>query len=128
MRSLILLVEDHVDSREMLEEFLTLEGFAVEVAGNGLHAWERLRKGPTPDVMLLDLMMPVMSGWELMERVQKEPRLKDLPVIVVSGAGATRPVPQGIRASIPKPLDLDDLMRALEPFRSSAQSQLAAAY
>jgi CheY-like chemotaxis protein len=118
MRSLILLVEDHVDSREMLEEFLTLEGFAVEVAGNGLHAWERLRRGPRPDVMLLDLMMPVMSGWELMDRVAQEPTLRGLPVIVVSGAGATRPAPKGILTSIPKPLDLDELVRALAPFQT----------
>ncbi|RJS21763.1 response regulator [Corallococcus sp. H22C18031201] len=116
-RNLILLVEDHADSREMLEEFLTLEGFNVEVAFNGLHAWERLRRPPHPDVMLLDLMMPVMSGWELMERILQDPSLRRLPVIVVSGAGATRPAPDGILASIPKPLDLEELVRALSPFR-----------
>jgi CheY-like chemotaxis protein len=109
----VLVVEDHNDSREMLEEFLTEEGFTVETAVNGLQALERLLRLPRPDVMLLDLMMPVMTGWDLMERVEKEPSLWGLPVIVVSGAGATRPVPPGILASIPKPLDLELLMATL---------------
>lgn len=110
----ILLVEDHIDSREMLEEFLSQEGFTVETAVNGLQALERLMRPPLPGVMLLDLMMPVMTGWDLMARLEQEPALRGLPVVVVSGAGATRPVPSGILASIPKPLDLDMLMETLE--------------
>ncbi|SEM39786.1 Response regulator receiver domain-containing protein [Stigmatella aurantiaca] len=109
----VLLVEDHVDSREMLEEFLSEQGYTVETAVNGLEALERLRREPPPGVMLLDLMMPVMTGWELMERLEEEPTLHRIPVIVVSGAGATRPVPSGILASIPKPLDLQLLMETL---------------
>jgi two-component system response regulator CpxR len=106
----ILVVEDHNDSREMLEEFLTEEGFTVESAVNGLQALERLLLPPRPDLVLLDLMMPVMTGWDLMARVVNEPALWGLPVIVVSGAGSTRPIPRGVLASIPKPLDLHLLM------------------
>src|SRR3954468_15078633 len=119
----ILVVEDHKDSREMLEEFLTEEGFAVESAVNGLQALERLLKGPRPDVVLLDLMMPVMTGWDLMARVVEEPSLWGLPVIVVSGAGSTRPVPRGIIASIPKPLDLNLLMETLGRLRMGTGSR-----
>ena len=123
----ILVVEDHNDSREMLEEFLTEEGFTVETAVNGLQALERLLQAPRPDLVLLDLMMPVMTGWDLMARVAEEPSLWGLQVIVVSGAGATRPLPHGIAASIPKPLDLPLLMETISRLRMEQGSALSAA-
>jgi len=123
----ILVVEDHNDSREMLEEFLTEEGFTVETAVNGLQALERLRRPPRPDLVLLDLMMPVMTGWDLMARVAEEPSLWGLPVIVVSGAGATRPVPRNVLTSIPKPLDLSLLMETISRLRLEQQGATVAA-
>ena len=123
----ILVVEDHKDSREMLEEFLTEEGFTVETAVNGLQALERLLKPPRPDLVLLDLMMPVMTGWDLMARVTEESSLWGLQVIVVSGAGSTRPLPRGIVASIPKPLDLQLLMETISRLRMGTGPALAAA-
>lgn len=123
----ILVVEDHNDSREMLEEFLTEEGFTVETAVNGLQALEHLMRPPRPDLVLLDLMMPVMTGWDLMERVAEEPSLWGLPVIVVSGAGSTRPLPRGIVGSIPKPLDLNLLMETISRLRMQQGSSVASA-
>jgi two-component system response regulator CpxR len=123
----ILVVEDHNDSREMLEEFLTEEGFTVETAVNGLQALERLMRSPRPDLVLLDLMMPVMTGWDLMDRVAEKPSLWGLPVIVVSGAGSTRPLPRGIVASIPKPLDLPLLMETISRLRMEEGSAVASA-
>jgi CheY-like chemotaxis protein len=123
----ILVVEDHNDSREMLEEFLTEEGFTVETAVNGLQALERLMRPPRPDLVLLDLMMPVMTGWDLMERVAEEPSLWGLPVIVVSGAGSTRPLPRGIVGSIPKPLDLNLLMETISRLRMQQGSSASSA-
>ncbi len=122
----VLVVEDHNDSREMLEEYLSQEGFCVESAVNGLQALERLLCPPRPDVVLLDLMMPVMTGWDLMARVEQEPSLHGLPVVVVSGAGSTRPIPRGIFASIPKPLDLDLLMETLGRLRTQHPESSAA--
>jgi two-component system response regulator CpxR len=123
----ILVVEDHTDSREMLEELLAQEGFTVESAVNGRQALERLLRPPRPDLVLLDLMMPVMTGWDLMARVEQEPSLWGLPVIVVSGAGSTRPLPGGIIASIPKPLDLDLLLETIAGLRmGSAHAAVAA--
>jgi CheY-like chemotaxis protein len=121
----VLVVEDHKDSREMLEELLSEEGFTVETAVNGLQALERLLSGPRPDVVLLDLMMPVMTGWDLMARVAEERSLWGLRVIVVSGAGSTRPVPRGVMASIPKPLDLPLLMETLARLRRDPGDGLA---
>jgi two-component system, chemotaxis family, chemotaxis protein CheY len=111
----ILVVEDHVDSRELLVEFLELEGYRVEVALDGREALARLRRGPRPDAVLMDLMMPRLTGWQLMERVREEPELarQGLTVVVVSGAGPSRPLPEGIRAFLPKPLDLDALLATL---------------
>jgi CheY-like chemotaxis protein len=117
----VLIVEDHDDSREMLEELLCEQGFLVESAVNGLQAWERLLRLPRPDVVLLDLMMPVMTGWEVIARVEQEPSLRGLPIVVVSGAGTTRPVPRGVFASIPKPLDLGLLMETLERLRMRSE-------
>lgn len=123
----VLVVEDHNDSREMLEEFLTEEGFTVETAVNGLQALERLMRAPRPDLVLLDLMMPVMTGWDLMDRVAEKPSLWGLPVIVVSGAGSTRPLPRGIVASVPKPLDLTLLMETISRLRMEQGSAVASA-
>jgi CheY-like chemotaxis protein len=123
----ILVVEDHNDSREMLEEFLTEEGFTVETAINGLQALERMRRGPRLDLVLLDLMMPVMTGWDLMDRVAQEPSLWGVPVIVVSGAGATRPIPRNVLTSIPKPLDLNLLMETISRLQMESQGAAVAA-
>lgn len=110
----ILIVEDHADSRELLAEFLEALGYEVVVACNGLEALERLRGEPLSAAMLLDLMMPVMSGWELMRHVREDAALSALPVLVVSGAGAAQPLPEGIRGAVPKPVDLGTLRVFLE--------------
>jgi CheY-like chemotaxis protein len=108
-RNRVLVVEDHPDSRELLAEFLEALGYEVDVAGHGLEALERLRGAPLPSVMVLDLMMPVMSGWELMRYVREDPALRSLPVVVVSGAGDAQPLPEGILGAVPKPVDLNVL-------------------
>lgn len=110
----VLVVEDHADSRELLAEFLEALGYEVDVAGNGLEALERLRSAPRPAVMLLDLMMPVMSGWDLMHYVRGDPALSSLAVVVVSGAGESQSLPEGILGAVPKPVDLNALKAFLE--------------
>jgi CheY-like chemotaxis protein len=112
----VLVVEDHADSREMLVEYLELEGYRVDVATNGQEALACLRTGPRPDAVLLDLMMPKLTGWELMERVHEDPTLSRLAlvVVVVSGAGPSRPLPAGIQGALSKPLDLDALTQLLD--------------
>ncbi len=110
----LLVVEDHADSRELLAEFFESLGYEVEVAGNGWEALQRLRRGPRPAVLLLDLMMPVMSGWELMRHVSADPALSGLPVVVISGAGTSQPPPEGVYATVPKPVDLNALRTSVE--------------
>lgn len=113
VRHRVLVVEDHADSRELLAEFLEALGYEVDVAEHGLQALERLRGAFRPAVMVLDLMMPVMSGWELMRYVREDPALRSLPVVVVSGAGDAHPLPEGILGAVPKPVDLNALRTLL---------------
>ena len=106
----VFVVEDDRDTRDMLERFLQLEGFEVEVAENGLQALDRLNTGVQPCVILLDLMMPVMDGWQFRRTQVADEQLSRIPVIVVSAAGRERVA--GIEADdyLSKPVDLEQLL------------------
>lgn len=84
--SSILIVEDDDEIRDLLAEMLADTGFIVTTARNGREGLEQLRSGPRPDVVLLDLMMPVMDGWQLRAEMLADPELAKIPVIIVSGA------------------------------------------
>lgn len=79
----VLLVEDHVDSRAMYAEFLRLEFHVVE-AGDGVAALELLEH-TRPDVIVTDLALPRMDGFELIQRIRQDDRLRHVPVIALSG-------------------------------------------
>ena len=115
-RSTVLIVEDDFDTREMLGRFLELEGYAVESASNGRQALDRLEEGAQACVILLDLMMPVMDGWQFRrEQVQKQ-ELAAIPVIVVSAAGRDRLQQIHADAYLSKPVDLDELLQQIRQF------------
>src|SRR5215203_3497351 len=86
----ILVVEDNDDVREMMSITLQLEGHKVVTAANGRQALEVLQRGTDPCMILLDLMMPVMNGWQFQEEVAKDPKLRDIPVVIVSAAAGER--------------------------------------
>ena len=107
----VLVVEDDRDTREMLERFLELEGFAVRTADNGEAALASLQRDGRPSIILLDLMMPVMNGWQFREAQRQQPHLADIPVVVVSAAGASTQLPPiHADAWLPKPVDFDRLL------------------
>ena len=81
----VLLVEDDPDLLGSLAAFLEAEGYQVEVARHGLEALGRLRGGFAPAVILLDLMMPIMTGWEFRHAQRQDRDLSGIPVIVISG-------------------------------------------
>lgn len=112
----ILIVEDDLDTREMLGRFLELEGYAVETASNGRQALERLEEGARACVILLDLMMPVMDGWQFRREQVRNEALASIPVIVVSAAGRDRLQQVNADGYLAKPVDLDELLHQIRQF------------
>jgi two-component system alkaline phosphatase synthesis response regulator PhoP len=80
----VLLVEDEQDVAELIRYNLTKEGYEVVLCGNGNEAL-RLARENRPDVILLDIMVPQLNGWEVCRRIKKDPELATIPVIMVSG-------------------------------------------
>ena len=116
MSGTVLIVEDDLDTREMLGRFLELEGYKVETAENGKRALERLGSGVGACVILLDLMMPVMDGWQFRQEQVRDAALADIPVIVVSAAGRERLEKIHANAYLSKPVDLDELLGCVTQF------------
>ena len=109
----VFIVEDDADTREMLGRFLELEGFHVETAENGRQALERLEAGTPACVILLDLMMPVMDGWQFRHEQIQRASLAKIPVIVVSAAGRERLEQIDANAYLSKPVDLEELLECI---------------
>ena len=111
----VLLVEDHADSRQMYAEFLRLQ-FTVVEAGDGINALEVMEQS-RPDVVVTDLALPRMDGFELVRRMKADERLRDVPVIALSGfSGADheeRARQAGSSVVLQKPCLPDDLARAI---------------
>ncbi len=111
----VLIVEDDEAIRETLRLSLELEGYQVSTASNGQEAIDTLSGEEAPCVILLDLMMPVMNGWEFIEYTQKDPRLSRIPVLIVTAyyEQAKKLKADGV---IKKPIDLDVLMKTLDRY------------
>jgi len=114
----VFVVEDDVDTRDMMGRFLELEGFKVEVAANGKQALDRLNAGMHPCVILLDLMMPVMDGWQFRSKQVLDQCLASIPVIVVSAAGKDRIADIEADAYLSKPVDLEQLLAEVTQYCS----------
>ena len=100
----VLLVEDDADIRDSLQDILEDEGFDVIPAANGKQAIDFLTLNDPigADLVILDLLMPMVSGWEVLERMTADPRLSDIPVLVLSAAAA--PMPARAQGFVRKPL------------------------
>lgn len=106
----ILVIEDDEDLREALELSLELAGHEVCSARHGKEALELLRSGAfAPDLILLDMMMPVMDGWEFREAQLADPVLSLIPVCVVSASGPHGDI-RGVRRVFSKPIRLQQLL------------------
>ena len=112
----VLIVEDDLDTRDMMSRFLELEGFRVRAAANGQQALEMLQESPNACVILLDLMMPVMDGWEFRRLQVADARLQRIPTIVVSAAPRDRVREVIADAYVSKPVDMDVLLAQIVQF------------
>src|SRR5262245_7746344 len=128
----IFIVDDDRDTRNALAELLEAEGFAVDGAANGREALARLRsRDAHPAVILLDLMMPGMDGWDFRSEQMRDPKLASVPVVIVSASGFS---PESIRtqfrpaAYVEKPIERTALLDVIrEVVRSGPPGQLDAA-
>ena len=82
----ILIIEDEAIIRDLLKGKLVKEGYEVVTAGNGVKGLEELKK-EKPDLVILDVIMPRMGGFEVMEKMSEDSQLKEIPIVVVSNSG-----------------------------------------
>jgi CheY-like chemotaxis protein len=112
----VLVVDDDEDICEALEIILQTRGYKCVIARNGEVALELMRSDPLPEVVLLDMMMPVMSGEEFRLAQLADKRIADVPVIVMT-ADATaedRAMSLGVSTFLRKPLRIDELISAMQ--------------
>jgi CheY-like chemotaxis protein len=100
----------------MMAQLLALEGYDSAMAANGREALDYLRRGSAPRLILLDLMMPVMDGWEFRREQQRDPAIADVPVVVLSALDRGRAADVIADDFLKKPLDFDRLLRLVRSY------------
>ena len=120
----ILVVEDDEAIRGLVSEVLRDDGYEVSEASNGAEALDYV-KHHRPDLIVLDLMMPVMDGWAFVERCRVNPYCSDVPIVVTSASHdlpktAERLRSYGVRTCLAKPFDVDGLLALVERYAPSA--------
>jgi CheY-like chemotaxis protein len=114
--SYVLVVEDDPEIRDLLHDVLNDDGFRVKLARHGQQALELLNRGPRPELILLDLSMPVMDGWQLRRHMLTRPELAEIPVIVLSALGDRDSQHLHVDASLSKPIDLRHLIGLVKAY------------
>ena len=114
----VLVVEDDVDIQEALAQILENEGYQVTSADNGLNAMTHLRSSGPPCLILLDLMMPIMDGWQFRSEQKKDPKLAMIPIVVLSAHGSVPQHAAALEAAmyLKKPIDLELLLETVKKF------------
>ena len=111
--STVLVVEDSVTQREMIEDLLKGSGLTVKTAGDGVEALEQMQ-GNCPDIVVMDIVMPRMNGYELCRRIKTDPKTERVPVVMCSSKGEEFDrywgMKQGADAYLAKPFQPQELV------------------
>ncbi len=115
-RHLVLIVDDYDDTREALVDMMTVKGFEAVGAPSGTVALDLFRAGMRPCVVLLDIYMPEMSGWEVAERMHADAELNQIPIVILSSAveDRMRMNASGVRDFLRKPAEARELQLSVE--------------
>jgi two-component system chemotaxis response regulator CheY len=121
----VLLVEDDEDIRDAIREALEIEGYQIEVVCDGKEALDRLTDGPLPSLILLDLMLPFVSGWEIIDIIRKNrgAPIASVPIVITSAAGDSALVAaQSVEGHLKKPIDLGQLLDTVARYCQPARA------
>ncbi len=130
MAAQLLLVDDEPGLREAVQAYLEDSGFKVQVASNAREAWDILQKN-SPDLVISDVMMPQVNGYQFLQELREDARFKALPVVFLTARGMKSDRIQGYQAGcdayLPKPFDPDELVAIVENLleRRAATTQAA---
>lgn len=117
MTAQLLLVDDEPGLREAVKDYLEASNFNVQVASNASDAWDWMQQN-TPDLVISDIMMPQVDGYQFLKQLRDDTRFKTLPVIFLTAKGMTGDRIQGYQAGVdaylPKPFDPDELVAIVE--------------
>ena len=114
----ILVIDDDTDTRDALTEILADEGYDVTGVNNGREALAYLREATRPSLILLDMMMPEMDGWQFRLELQKDPTLARIPVVILSAHDDVRDAALALGAAdyLRKPLRAESVIEVAERF------------
>jgi CheY-like chemotaxis protein len=119
----ILIVDDNRQFRDALDEFLSLQGYGVRCAADGAEALQVLaNSGPSPQIIFLDVLMPVVDGWDFLTALRRHPRFAGVPVVIITARDetATRAKEAGAVAVVRKPVEPQLLLRLIHRFGKRA--------
>jgi len=114
MTHTVLVIEDEEELRELIREALEMNGYTVVTADEGQEALDAIARIERPCLVLLDLLMPGMNGWEFFERMRACPELAAVPVVVHSSAPSR--APEGVSRVLQKPLEFDRLLAVVREY------------
>ena len=115
-RCLVAIVEDDSEFRNMLRELLEEEQYRVVAVANGAEALEKLRGETLPNVILLDVSMPVMDGFDFLRYRNEDPQLATVPVVLVTNAKPHERPTIGVNDVVRKPIDIDEILFAIKRY------------
>jgi len=110
----LMIVDDDDEIREALEDVFAERGYSVIAASDGRQALARLEQGDRPDAIFLDLWMPVMNGWQLLEALAHNPQLNHIPCVVLTAARGQKARDLNVAEVLTKPVRLEQVLGLAE--------------